>query len=137
MPNTLGRQRGARLTAWLDMPEFDGIDLGESWVLGWTLDSNRLQFQLDVVLVPGHPLYAPPPPDELACYRSGTLLFPEAVEVIGLPSVDDVRPAIGADGVSDYGHLDWLESTESGYRVTGDFGEVLVRSGHPRVILAP
>ena len=57
------------MPAWTEMPEFDGIDLTESYVLGWWLDERGLHLDLDVALVPGHPQYQAPKPKERTCWR--------------------------------------------------------------------
>jgi hypothetical protein len=107
------------VTVWTEMPEFDGVDLTESYVLGWRLDDEGLWFDLDVALVPGHPAYRPPRPDERTCWRRGVLVFPGARAVKGLDPQDAVIPAIDASDECDYGNIDTLEERgETGDCVT-------------------
>jgi hypothetical protein len=123
------------MVTWPDMPEFNGIDLSESYVLGWSTGGGELRFELDAVLTPAHPKYSIPPPHEWACYRRATLVFPEVTLIRGLASLDDVRASVDAAGELDYGNIDTLEALEHGYRIVGDFGDVLVESSAPRLAL--
>jgi hypothetical protein len=58
-----------------ELPGLDGVYLEDSFVLGIGETSNQLVFDLDAVLTPSHPSYAPPHPGEQYCYRRGELLF--------------------------------------------------------------
>jgi hypothetical protein len=43
-----------------ELPGLDGVYLEDSFVLGIEETSNQLVFDLDAVLTPSHPSYAPP-----------------------------------------------------------------------------
>jgi hypothetical protein len=123
------------METWLQMAEFNGIDLSESYILGWSSDAGELRFELDAVLLPDHPEYSAPNPNEWACYRHATLIFPDVSAVRGLPSRNDVHPYTDASGEADYGCIDALESVDGQYRIQVDFGVVFVKSGSPRLEL--
>jgi hypothetical protein len=123
------------MTLWTEMSEFDGVDLTESYVLGWRMDGNDLRFDLDVALVPGHPAYRPPRPDERTCYHRGTLIFPGARAVSGLALQDEVLGAVDATGERDYGNIDTFEETGGEFQLSGEFGDVRLKSARPRLEL--
>jgi len=104
------------------MPEFSEIDLSESYLLGWAITPDTIEFQLDAVLCPGHSDYQLPPPTEWACYRPGRLLFHGVQSLVGLPPQSEVRPSIGADGELDYGCIDSLSRNGDHFELEGDFG---------------
>src|SRR5688572_10578204 len=114
------------MTDWTEMPEFDGVDLTESYVLGWRVDDQGLHFELDVALVPGHPAYRHPRPDERTCYRRGALQFPGASSVRGLEPQDSVVGAVDASGERDYGNIDTFEEVEGEFNLSGEFGDVQI-----------
>ena len=118
---------------WTQMSEFDGVDLTESYVLGWRMDGDDLRFDLDVALVPGHPAYRAPGPDERTCYRRGTLTFPSAHAVVGLERQEAVRATVDASGERDYGNIDTFDDANGEFQLSGDFGDVRVKSGRPRL----
>jgi hypothetical protein len=135
MRGPLESTHGDQVTVWTAMPEFDGVDLTESYVLGWRLDDQGLWFDLNVALVPGHRAYRPPLPGERTCWRQGILLFPRAREVRGLERQDAVIPAIDAADERDYGNIDTLEERNGEFNLSGDFGNVWLTSSRPVLTL--
>lgn len=116
---------------WSVMPHqpivIPGVDWQDSFVLGWRQEHERLVFSVLVSLWPGHPSYTPPPPNDWTCYRAAELIFDRARKVAGLKEMQDVRPAIDADGSVDYGNIDSLARNDDGtFTVSGEFGEVRV-----------
>jgi hypothetical protein len=115
---------------------FDGIDLGDSWVLDWSRDEagKQLIFDLDVALWPEHPAYEFPLPGEHTCYKRGRLIFDEVVYVNGLPSVQEVNPITGPDGSIDYGNIEGFRSSGDGtYDFSIELREVRVGAGRIRL----
>lgn len=78
---------------------FDGVDLEDSWVLGWRFDStsNQLVFDLDVSLWEGHEHYAKPLSGEWTCYKRGRLVFDQVSKVKGLLPMESVKHSIDPD----------------------------------------
>jgi hypothetical protein len=114
------------------MPIFQGIDLNDSYVLSWELASSRLVFHLEVSIWPESKYYAPPKPNEYTCYRKGTLSFENLISLSGLQSMTETVSSTDSQGEIDFGNIDDLESTESGFSVYGDFGEVNIDGGELR-----
>src|SRR5690606_15402008 len=111
------------------MTEFDGVDLEDTFVLGWQHDpeAQSLRFDVEASLRPTHPRYRQPKPGEWTCYRRGALTFTGVTGVKGLRAQEQVRPDRDPDGSTDYGSLDalWQEGPSS-FRIAGRFGDVEV-----------
>ena len=121
---------------WRDMPEFVGVDLEDSWILGWCHDiaGRRLTFDLEASLWPGHPAYDTPSPGEWTCYRVATLAF-EEVSVSGLLAMGQARSTVDPDGSRDYECLYGLRREGNVFRFEGDMGDVTVHAGAVRLAL--
>jgi hypothetical protein len=121
---------------WTAIPSFDRLDLSESFILSWTADTGDVVFEVDFALAEGHADYRQPPLGEWACFRRGTLKFPNAHSIAGLRTMAEVRPAIDATGEADYGHFDSLIEVASGqFEVSGDFGVLRLESDQPMVAI--
>ena len=122
---------------WRDMPEFAGVDLEDSWVLGWSMDveGKRLSFDVEASLRPGHPAYAPRP-DEWTCYRQGTLRFEGVSRVIGLLTMEEAESTVDPDGSRDFGCMYELRFDGNHFRFAGDMGDVAVHATGVRLVLA-
>jgi len=118
---------------------FDGVDLEDSWVLGWYVDAgrNRLVFELEASLWPGHKYYVPPPPAAHTCYKRVRLIFERVAGIVGLSPMDAVKPQVDPDGSIDYGNIEGLRQTgEGAYKLGGDFGEVSIKCEGVRLEVA-
>jgi len=120
---------------WTEIPEFNGIDLSESYVLGWSISSNTLEIHLEVVLCPGHPQFHQPPSSEWACYHPGRLVFDDLESLTGLPAQSEVLPATDATGAEDFGHIDSLTMNGNQFELAGDFGVASFKASGVRVDL--
>lgn len=114
---------------WTDRPEFRGIDLNDSFVLAWELNSDRLAFDLEASIWPESPHYERPKPNEHTCYRRAQLIFEGFISVNGLKNMDQVEGHIDPDGTMDFDCIEELDETESGFRITGEFGSVAISGG--------
>ena len=123
------------MTDWTNLPEFDGVDLSESYVLGWQTAPSDLIFQLEVALVPGHPRYHAPRENERICWMLGHLHFPNAADVAGLLSQEEVPGATDVTGAKDYGNIDGLSWSDGCAHVFGEFGDVTLASARPFITL--
>jgi len=105
---------------WTVISSFGGLDLTESFILSWTAENGDALFEVDFALAEGHPDYRQPGQDEWACFRRGTLRFPNVRSLAGLPPMTQVRPAVDATGELDYGHFDSFVEVASGqFEVAG------------------
>ncbi len=120
------------------MPEFAGVDLEDSWVLGWRFDApaGRLTIEVEASLWPGHPAYVPPPAGEHTCYRRATLTFEGVTSVSGLRTQSEVPGHRNPDGTRDYGSFDALEGADGVFRLAGEMGDVTVRAAVLRLHIA-
>lgn len=116
--------------AWTEMELFEGVDLNDSFVLGWRQDRDLLEFSLEASLWPGHPEYEAPPHDEYACYKPAALRVRGLRSVTGLRGMHECMPAIDAAGERDFGNIDALSALPSGgFHLAGEFGEVRIEGG--------
>jgi hypothetical protein len=111
---------------WRENPCFNGISLEDTWIEGWHYDPQvqRLVFDVEFSLWPGHPKYEEPWPNEWTCYKRGRLIFEGVRSLTGLEDQGSVRPALDADDKVDYGNFDALNVDGHAYEVVGNFGDV-------------
>ena len=114
---------------WAKNPIFRGIDLTDSFVLAWQLDGDRLAFDLEASIWPESPHYERPKPNEYTCYKRAQLVFKGFTAVSGLKDMDQVKGHIDPDGTKDFDCIEELNETESGFRITGEFGSVAISGG--------
>jgi hypothetical protein len=107
---------------WTEIPEFNGIDLSESYILGWSISQDTVEFELEVVLCSDHPQFHKPPTTDWACYHLGRLIFVGVHSLSGLPPQSKIFPATDTSGTADYGHLDTLSVDGNRFEISGDFG---------------
>ena len=113
-----------------ELPGFENVLLEDSYVLRIVEEPARLVFELELVLLPGHPRYEPPAPGEAHCYRAAELEFAGIEEASW--GKRRFRPFTDARGDVDLGNIDALLETAPGrYHLEGDWGAVDVRSGAP------
>jgi hypothetical protein len=127
-----------RTLNWRDMPEFTGVDLEDSWVLGWQLDASggHLLIELEASLWPGHAAYGPPAVGEYTCYRQARLIFEGVRNVSGLREQSTVKPYFDPDGELDYGSVDALERVGEECRLVGPMGDVTLHASALRLEVA-
>lgn len=82
------------------------VVLEESNVLAIHERGGAVEFALDAVLALGHAAYRPALPDEVYCFKHGTLVVTGSeqprLRLSGAP------PAVGATGEEDFDHIDSL-----------------------------
>jgi hypothetical protein len=110
------------------LPDLHCVMLEDCFVLGWSQRSDRLVFELEASLHPGHPMHETPKGDDWACYKRATLSFEGVKAVKGLLSVSEAKATTDPDGTKDYGNIDALSATTDGYEIAGGFGQVTVQA---------
>ena len=114
---------------WTELKLFKGIDLNDSFVLNWTHIDDQLTFELEASVWPESLYYSTPKANEYTCYRKAVLKFANTQKISGLNSMDSVQSTTDLDGSKDYGNIDTLCQTESGFNLSGDFGSVTIQGG--------
>ncbi|KEI43746.1 hypothetical protein [Saccharopolyspora rectivirgula] len=114
---------------YFELPEFAGIYLEDSYVLGITEESGVLEFSVDFVLTESHPRYRPPRPGEQNCYVTGALTFEAGAKVEWIERTGQVYT--DAAGEEDLGNIDYLLLEDGHWRAGGDWGEVVVHTDRP------
>jgi hypothetical protein len=114
---------------WTELEVFKGIDLNDSFVLGWSQSEDHLSFELEASIWPESEFYTEPNKNEYTCYRKAFLSFVGVNSIQGLKPINTVATLTDPDGAIDYGNIDSLSITSSGYEVEGNFGSVTIRGG--------
>ena len=111
---------------WQEMACFTGIDLHDSFVLSWNTKNNSIVLELEVSIWPGSSHYDAPKKNEYTCYKRGALRFNGASKIQGLKDCKEVTPSQDPDGSKDYGNIEHLSQTLTGYELRGEFGNVII-----------
>lgn len=114
---------------WRDMEIFRGIDLNDSFVLGWKQEPAEVVFEIEASVWPDSPFYRTPKADEYTCYRRAWLAFRGCNSIAGLRPMSEAKSTTDSDGTTDYGNIDSLSQTGSTFRIYGEFGEVEIEGG--------
>ncbi len=111
------------------MEIFNGVDLNDSFVLGWRSTVNSLAFEIEASIWPNSIFYSEPKPNEFTCYKNASLWFKEVKSIEGLKSMAEATSTKDPYRTIDYGNIDYLSKTKNGYMLGGDFGDVQLVSG--------
>lgn len=114
---------------WTELEQFRGIDLNDSFILGWRLEGQCVIFELEASIWPESEYYIPPKPGEYTCYRRATLAFKNVTECVGLPSMKSAPKSADAAERIDFGNIDSLQALNDAFSVSGDFGTVNIKGG--------
>ena len=117
-------------TDWRMLREFSAVDLDQSYVLSWHVESETLMIDIDLHLTSEHPFYEKPRPAEKVCIRPAIIEFPfcDAVSVAGGTSSSTVKIVEGLR----HGAIAGLQRHEDGrYEISGEFGTVFVSAERP------
>ncbi|WP_417442067.1 hypothetical protein [Idiomarina sp.] len=114
---------------WTELKLFQGIDLNDSFVLGWRHEGRDVIFDIEASIWPSSEHYMTPKPNEYTCYRRATLAFENISECVGLLPMASVAKSTDAAGETDFGNIDLLFLLEDGFEVSGDFGNLSIKGG--------
>lgn len=127
------RAQYAERIDYVRIPTFDGLYLGDSYVLSISTEPQEIAFAMELVLEESHPLYAPPKPGEHHCYRKGTILFTGFTGMRFNPS--GAPPLVDPDGTTDLGNIDSFGQIGDSYVLDGEWGSLRVIGGKADVVL--
>lgn len=120
------------VTDWTELREFQGVELGASFVLSWRYDKEVLEIDADVCLTPKHAFYEPPRPSEGVCIMPAVIEFPvcERLVVAGRNRAQGAIKSL--TGRLRHGRIKSLQRIAEGiYRIDGEFGEVEIHAERP------
>jgi len=118
-------------TDWRLLHEFAAVDLTQSFVLSWEVESEALLIDIDVVLRPEHPLYEEPRPSQKTCIRPAVIEFP-LCDRIESDSVSANRAPVEVAVELGHGAIEGFRRLADGcYEISGIFGVVLIEAGRP------
>ena len=117
-------------TDWRQLREFADVDLTQSYVLSWHVESDSLIVEIDLFLMPEHPFYEAPRPAERACIRPAYIEFPVCEGMIPDGGMDgelaDIAACLGHGAISGFHRC-----ADARYEISGEFGTVLVDAERP------
>ncbi len=117
-------------TDWRKLREFAAVDLKQSFILSWHVESETLMIDVDLFLTPEHTFYEKPRPAEKVCIRPAIIEFPfcDGVTVDGIADVELADVVAGLRN----GAIEGLQRHEDGrYEINGEFGTVFVSAERP------
>ena len=117
------------------MEIFRGIDLNDSFVLGWRDEADKVVFNLELSIWPESPWYEKPRAQEYTCYKRGKLNFSGVREVSGFLPIKGIPSSRDLNGTDDYGNIDVFRLHNDTYQVQGDFGDVEILGGNVSLTL--
>jgi hypothetical protein len=120
------------MSCYYEWESFKNIYLEDSFVISIEESENFLSFTVEMVLTEQHDFFSAPNMDEQYCYKTGKIIFEE------LKFIDWVRRSklnfTDANGHKDFGNIDFFILDKKGYRLTGDWGEVVIVSSPVKVV---
>jgi hypothetical protein len=118
-------------TDWRELREFAAVDLTQSFILSWEVESGMLMVDVDLFLTPDHPFYEEPRPAERVCIRPAVIEFPlcEGIDSDKTQPDPDMATVVAQLG---HGAIDGVCRLADGrYEISGAFGVVLVDAERP------
>lgn len=109
------------------------IYLEDSYVLEIRQRGSEIEFEMEFVLRTGHILYESPRIDEMYCYRRGILRLSNCDDVRMLKSV---KANEDASGEIDLGNIDRFDLDGERIEMSGDWGELSLKSNQITVFIA-
>ena len=121
----------SKATDWRELREFAAVDLTQSFILSWEIESGMLMVDVDLFLTPDHPFYEEPRPAERVCIRPAVIEFPlcEGIDSDKTQPDPDLTTVVAQLG---HGAIDGVRRLADGrYEISGAFGVVLVDAERP------
>ena len=117
-------------TDWRRLREFFAVDLDQSFILSWHVESETLLIDIDLHLTAEHPFFEEPRPAEKACIRPAIIEFPYCESLtVGRDASSSIAEAVESLG---HGAIKGLRRYEDGeYEISGDFGSVFIVAERP------
>jgi len=119
------------MTNYYEFRELRDVYLEDSFVLNISEKSKGIRFLMELVLTENHPMHSTPKPDEMYCYKNAELLFPNATEIDWIEKT--LTPSIDALNEVDYGNIDALYFRNDFYHLSGDWGNLKIKSSEPQI----
>jgi len=106
-------------TDWRQLREFRAVELGASFIVSWSLESETLRLDVDLQLTPEHAFFERPRPAEKTCIRPAVIEFPYCEQPL---QVEDLET----------GRIDDLVVLAEGHsQIRGEFGVVEIIAERP------
>ena len=115
---------------WRELREFAAVDLEQSFVLSWRVESETLLVDADILLTPEHPFYEKPRPKEKVCIRPAVIEFAYC-ESLTVDGEAQGAPAATADSIGHGAITGLCRLADGRFEITGAFGSVHVDAERP------
>ncbi|MEM7284296.1 MAG: hypothetical protein AAF438_22060 [Pseudomonadota bacterium] len=119
------------MQSYAEIENLEFVYLEDSYVLEVLIRSDKIIFEMDLVLCEEHDLYSPPPENEQYCYKLGRITFPNVVEIFESTQTESMN--VGTEGAIDLGNIDQFEFEGSKFRLQGDWGSLTLISDPPNL----
>lgn len=114
---------------WQALDAFLGVDLDRSEVVRWHDSESAFVVELRGILTPLHPAFEMPRGGNQDCCKPSRVVFPFPREVAGLRPMREALSQPSEAGATPFGFIqDLLQDVDGSYRMSGPFGEVMIRS---------
>ncbi len=117
------------MSNYIEWKNFKNIYLEDSYVIDIAEQENAFTFSVEFVLLKSHPLFHPPEPGEAHCYKRGKIIFPNPIEVVWIEK--KMHPIVDITEDVDFGNIDTFNFDGSNYHLTGDWGNIMIKSDPP------
>lgn len=107
----------------------DGVSLESSWVLDIRLTARNFAVQLEMALLPDHPIYSGVVPGEAHCYRRGWLIYEGVREFHFERGIDE--PVLDPDGTEDWGNLYTSTASDGRLHLETNLGTISLACSGP------
>ncbi len=118
----------------LDYFNFEGFEnfyLEDSYVLEIKVGSETIEILIDAVLTEQHSLYTNPKANEQYCCKKIVIHFLNAETISWIER--RMIPSTDANGEIDFGNIDEFYLENDFYHLSGDLGELKIKSAKPTI----
>lgn len=105
-----------------------GIDLEDSWNLGWSFNDDELKIKMEFSILPESPLYEETKKEEYTCYKIGELIFHDIKSIKGFKELENTEPTIDPDGSKDWGNIYGLTKRQNGVTFSTENNDVEIET---------
>lgn len=101
-----------------------GIDLSDSFILGWARSESEFQINLELSIWSDSPYYSKPLNNEYTCYKKGCLRFYGIKEILGFIELESVKSTVDPDDSRDWGGIYEFKKINKWFKFSTDFTDI-------------
>ncbi|MCG8574437.1 MAG: hypothetical protein MI810_06080 [Flavobacteriales bacterium] len=103
-----------------------GIDLTDSFVIGWKKSETDLEIVLELSVWPESPYYSKPKKGEFTDYKKGKLRFYGLKGLDGFSKLKTAKPNVDADGSKDWDNIHGFKKETNHFKLSLDVTDLKV-----------